>query len=124
MAWLDEVFKKAKENNVKALVLAIHADMFEVSEVAKEGSGFNQIKKKIKELSVDFKKPVLLINGDSHVFLIDKPFYSDDKTKKSLFNFTRLQVHGDFNMHAVKISVDPTSLQVFKFEELIVEGNQ
>jgi len=124
LAWLDEVFKKAKENNVKALVLAIHADMFEVAEVAKEGSGFNQIKKKLKELSVDFKKPVLLINGDSHVFLIDKPFYSDFKTKKSLVNFSRLQVQGDFNMHAVKISVDPTSLQVFKFEELIVEGNQ
>jgi len=124
LAWLDEVFKKAKENNVKALVLAIHADMFLGSKDMKDGSGFNQVKKKIKELSFDFKKPILLINGDSHVFLIDKPFYSDDKTKKSLVNFTRLQVQGDFNMHAVKISVDPTSIQVFKFEELIVDGNQ
>jgi hypothetical protein len=124
LAWLDEVFKHAKENNAKALILAIHADMFFSYIDMKEASGFNQLKKRIKDLSIDFKKPVLLINGDSHVFLIDKPFYADDKTKKSLVNFTRLQVQGDYNIHAVKITVDPNSLSVFRFEELIVEGNQ
>jgi hypothetical protein len=124
LAWLDEVFKNAKEKNSSALVIVIHADMFSGSKDMKEASGFNEVKKKIKDLALDFKKPVLLINGDSHVLLIDKPFYSsDDKTKKTLVNFTRLQVPGEANMHAVKITVNPDSGALFQFEELIVEGN-
>lgn len=122
LAWLDEVFKNAKENNNRAIVLFTQADMFGSNDV-KEASGFYQIKNNLKDLVTDFKKPVLLINGDSHLLLIDKPFFKDEKTKKCLDNFTRLQLPGESNMHAVKITVTKDSPSVFKYEELIVPNN-
>lgn len=123
LAWLDEVFKSAKTENNRALVIFTQADMFYNAKDMKEASGFSQIKKKLKELAIDFKKPVLLVNGDSHVFLIDKPFLVDEKKEKSLDNFTRLQVPGESNMHATKINVIGDSPSVFQFEEVFVPGN-
>jgi hypothetical protein len=123
LAWLDEVFNNAKEKDHHAIVIVIHADMFSDSKDLKEVSGFNRIKLKLKELTIDFKKPVLLINGDSHNFLIDKPLNVDEKSKKNIDNFTRLQVFGENNMHAVKITIDINSNSIFKFEELHVNGN-
>ena len=56
-------------------------------------------------LARDFTKPVLFVHGDSHVFRIDQPF------KKSptevVENITRLEVFGEYQMHAVQVHVDP-----------------
>jgi hypothetical protein len=56
-------------------------------------------------LARDFTKPVLLVHGDTHLFKIDRPF------KKSptewIENITRLEVFGEFQMHAVQVTVDP-----------------
>jgi hypothetical protein len=121
IAWLEEIFKHAKETDQKAVVLAIHADMFSDPEDMKEASGFFHIKKRLRELVIDFKKPVLLVNGDSHAFLINKPFFEDEKKEKTLENFTRLQVPGEANMNVVKIRVNVNSKTVFQFEELVIE---
>ena len=122
IAWLEELFKNAKKKDQKAIVIVTHADMFSDKDKAmKEASGFYTIKNKLFELITDFKKPVLLINGDSHVFLIDKPFLTDEKKEKTLDNFTRLQVSGEANMHAVKVFVNLNSPTIFQFEELFVE---
>lgn len=117
--WMENVFKSAKENNQKGIVLIIHADMFYNSNKLNDESGFSSIKKKLQELVTDFKKPVLLINGDSHLFLIDKPFFENLDKKKTLDYFTRLQVPGKKNMNAVKINIDTNSPTIFNFEELI-----
>ena len=123
LAWLDEVFAQAKSGNQLGLVLFLHADMFNPDKDSKEANGFTSFLKRLKEQVVDFKKPVLLINGDSHVFLVEKPLYENAKTKKALDNFTRLQVPGENNMHAVKITVNPGSPGLFQIEELHVPGN-
>ena len=122
LAWLDETFEQAKKKNNSAVVIILHADMFLGTKDLKEASGFNSFKDKLKDLVAGFKKPVLLINGDSHTFLVDKPFYVD-KTKKNVANFTRLQVPGEDNMNVVKITVNPASASLFQFEELMVPGN-
>lgn len=119
LAWLDEVFKEAKAKNNLGLVLFTQADMFNGD---KGTLGFESILKKLAELTQDFKKPVLLINGDSHQFVINKPL-KDKATKATLMNFTRLQVFGETDIHAVKISVDPNSSQLFLFEQLLIQGN-
>lgn len=122
LAWIEETFDDAKKKNNIAVVIVLHADMFSGKDM-KDGSGFNSFKEKLKSLVIDFKKPVLLINGDSHILVLDKPFYEDSKLKKAVGNFTRLQVPGEVNMHAVKISVNPASPSLFQFEELQVPGN-
>ncbi len=120
LAWLDEVFKNASQNNSKGVVIFTQADMFNAD---KEASGFKHIIAALKKLTIDFQKPVLLVNGDSHKYIVDKPILKDAKTKKVLENFTRVQVFGEQDMHAVKIIFDPTSESLFKTEQLLIKGN-
>ena len=125
LAWLEEIFQNAKSKNLSGIVIFEHADMFNADKDAGDANAFKHFIKRLKELTIDFKKPVLLINGDSHVFLVDKPMYEKgkEKEKKCIDNFTRLQVPGDANMHAVKITVNPDSKSLFQIEQLMVEGN-
>jgi hypothetical protein len=123
LAWLEETFQNAKAKNIAGLVIFEHADMFNPDKDAGDANAFKHFLKKLKELTIDFKKPVLLVNGDSHVFLVDKPMFSNVKDKKCIDNFTRLQVPGESNMHAVKVTVDPESKSLFQIEQLMVEGN-
>jgi hypothetical protein len=121
--WLDVVFSNARQTGMAAIVISTQADMF----VAGKALGFEDLIKKLTALSIDFGKPVLLINGDSHRFLIDKPLVHapDPKINKSrvVTNFTRLMSFGEQDMHAVKIMVDPTSKDVFQIEQFFIKGN-
>lgn len=119
LAWLETIFKTAVEKKNAGLVIIMQADMFSPTE-DKDASGFKRIKKRLKELTIAFGKPVLLINGDSHTLLIDKPFMDETKVKTCIENFTRVQVPGENNMNAVKITVDGSSPALFRFEELRV----
>jgi hypothetical protein len=124
LVWLENAFQEAKAQHQKALVLIIHADMFfDKKNTDDIGSGFNKIKQRLKELTIDFKKPVLLIHGDSHELIIDKPFF-ENGTEKHLVNFTRIQVHGDHDMHGVKISINYNSPAIFQFEEFLVDTSE
>jgi len=121
--WLDEIFSNAKQTQKDAIVISTQADMFMVG----KAQGFEDIIRKLTNLTIDFGKPVLLINGDSHRFIMDKPLVMpvDPKINKArvVTNFTRLQSFGEMDMHAVKIIVDPSSKDVFQIEQFIIRGN-
>jgi hypothetical protein len=123
IAWLNEVFDNASAKSHSCLVLFIHADMYNSEANIKEGSGFNQFKDTLRKRVQQFKKPVLLIHGDSHIFLLDKPMLEGGKSKKVVNNFTRLQVFGEDYIHAVKVTIDPMSPNSFMIEQMIIEGN-
>src|SRR5262249_16756679 len=55
--------------------------------------GFHDILVAVRTLTVDFNKPVVYVNGDSHYFRVDKPLV--DATGKRLENFTRVETFGD-----------------------------
>ncbi len=118
--WINEIFNDAKRNRSAGVVLFTQADMFNPD---KESSGFENFLKELKRLVMDYDKPVVLVNGDSHKYLIDKPLLRDTKTKKVVENFTRIQVFGEQDMHAVKITINPASPAFFYSEQLIVKGN-
>ncbi|HZZ35844.1 MAG TPA: hypothetical protein VFE03_08970, partial [Caulobacteraceae bacterium] len=67
-----------------------------------------------------FGKPVLLINGDFHEFLVDKPFTVSQGEEKPAQhdNITRLQVYGAPDLRAVRVSVDTDTPWVFGFTPL------
>lgn len=119
IAWLDDSFKKAIAENAPALVLAVHANMFEFgfNEFGQEGflrhSGFKTFGERLVEHTTEFGKPVLLIYGDSHIYRITRPF------KKSAPNLTALEVFGAADMHAVEISVDVDQPEVFGFRPVM-----
>jgi hypothetical protein len=119
LAWLEEVFMTATKTNVSGIVISMQADMFRAGKDPME-SGFVNIKKKLRELSIAFAKPVLLINGDSHEFLIDKPFVTDAPDVHALQNFTRLQVPGENNLYLAKIRINHANPALFEFSEFFL----
>jgi hypothetical protein len=123
IAWLDEVFDNATAKNHAGVVIFVHADMYNPDKDSKEANAFADFKDKLQARVVAFKKPVLLVNGDSHVFIVDKPMYELGKLKKGIDNFTRLQVFGENNMHAVRVFIDPTAPGLFRIEQLMIAGN-
>jgi len=70
-AWLDKAFAIASENNASAVVLGFQADMWDPTASL---SGFDDLVIQIGTLAAAFGKPVLLLEGDSHVFRVDNPF--------------------------------------------------
>ncbi len=111
LTWLEDSFAAAA--GAEALVLAIHADMFEFdfdsfgNQNWLRHSGFNSFGPALKTAAANFGKPVLLIYGDSHVFRQMRPFPKDAP------NLMSLEVPGSKDMHAVEVSVDTATSGVF-----------
>jgi hypothetical protein len=116
LAWLDQVFAAAKDK--KGLMLFAQADMFYKD--MKPSKGFENIVNKISELTQQYGKQVFLVNGDSHRFITDKPILINDR-KATLMNFTRIQVFGDSEMAAIKITYDPKSTTLFQVEQILID---
>lgn len=128
-AWIEAGFALARDRDVEAIVLAIHANVFEGrSEWTDwpQRSGFTGTMLLFRQLAEEYGKPVLLIHGDSHVFRIDQPFTSANRDKRgtTLDNVTRLEVFGASDVHAVRILVDPNDPAVFGFAPLYGPGNR
>ncbi len=118
VAWLNAGFDKATAANAKALVLAIHADMFNPGffrakkEAFSGASGFKRFGDALIKAAAAFKKPVLLIYGDSHKYQITRPL------SKKASNVRALQVFGAKQMHAVKVMVDTNKQEVFAIQPI------
>ena len=113
-AWINRTFAEATAARSPAVVLALHADMFESSR------GFRDTLRAIGAGARTFGGPVLLIHGDSHRLVIDQAMMD---VSPDLDNVTRLQVFGDSEVHAVRVIVDPDSPGVFSFQPIFVPGN-
>ena len=74
----------------------------------------------IRDEAQRFGKPVLLINGDFHDLVVDRPFMvSQGESKPALYaNITRLQVYGAPDLKAVRVGVDTSTPWVFSFQPL------
>ncbi len=105
--WLRDSFADAAGSD--AIVVAIHADMFEFDfgpswspETWLRHSGFQNFGPALVEEAAAYGKPVLLIYGDSHRFRQSRPF------AEGAPNVLALEVPGADAMHAVRIGVDTT----------------
>ncbi len=124
-AWLDKVFDDAAESEAPAVAVFIHGNPFKERKEKdqKPNPGFSRFLKQLRERTLAYGKPVLLTHGDSHYYRVDKPLMRKGTERDSIENFTRLEVFGSRNMHAVRIDVDPSSPQVFSMSQLIVAKN-
>ena len=124
-AWLDTVFDRAVSTGAPALALFIHANPFrDFKDDRDPDAGFARFLEQLRRRTIAFGKPVLLVHGDSHYFRIDKPMMREGTKRDSVENFTRLEVFGATNMHALRIDVDPSSAQVFSAIQVIVKANR
>ncbi len=129
VAWLKAVFAEAQATSAKAVVIALHAGMFDDA----DGGSFSNkalrggdegpyfwVAMALRDLAATYGKPVLLINGDYHDLVIDRPFMvSQGEGKPPLYaNITRVQVYGAPELKAVRISVDTDTPWVFSYSPL------
>ena len=123
MAWLKESFAMARRDERRAIMLVIQANPhFDLGRTNKLRAGFNEFLSQLEDETVAFRKPVILVHGDSHYFRIDKPLVSR-RSGRRLENFTRVETFGYPDVHWIRVRVDGKSPEVFKFYPEIVEKN-
>jgi hypothetical protein len=131
-AWMDEAFAMAAEQDAKAVFLITQASLWPISgnpqivnllypELFELTPTFDQFKLKLVEHVRAFKKPVVMANGDTHYFRIDKPLL--DSGDDPLQTFTRVEGFGTPHGHWVRVRVEPDRPEVFSFRQELVEEN-
>lgn len=119
VAWIEAAFRQAQNEDSDGLVLFFHADIF--SRFAPKRSFANAIEA-IVAGAESFDRPILLVNGDAHVYGIDHPIRQSENRRPNP-KVTRVIVFGGEHMHAVKITVEPDSPELFSPAPLIVKKN-
>jgi len=72
--WLDKAFKTAKAEGAKAVMIVAQADMWDLDgNTADHLTGYEPIIASIASNTTAFAKPVIMFNGDSHVYRSDNP---------------------------------------------------
>ena len=123
VAWINDGFRVATETGAKAVVIAFHANLYELRQAfpaMPRASGFFDTVQAIARGARAFGKPVLVVQGDHHAFEVES---FRDTAMRPVPNTLRLQVPGDNLVHAVRILVDPDMPGVFGFVPLIVPEN-
>jgi hypothetical protein len=106
LAWIDATFDAAERDGSAAVALGLQANMG-------NQSAFAPIQAKIAARATRFAKPVLLMEGDSHLFLVDRPAGMPA-------NVTRFVVQGSTNTPRLwlRLHVDGSASQPFSCENV------
>lgn len=121
VAWIRDAFTLARERGARALVLATQADVVQRGPTRADPQQVAKaFTRTFSDVLVPLAKvapfPVLLIHGDSHRLITDRPF--SDAAGRQVANLWRLQVPGEWRMHAVRVTVEAAGPQPFRFEQI------
>jgi hypothetical protein len=120
VAWLREAFGEARTSHATAVVVGFHANpSFEADVNDEYRQHFEPFLAALEEEVEQFAKPVLVIQGDNHDFLLDRPVMRRT-TGQRIENLTRLQVPGSPDVGWVKVIVTPGAQTSFAFENRVV----
>jgi len=112
--WLRETFAAATATDARAVVLAFHASLAIKRPVGHHHrQPYEPFIAALEEEVERFRKPVLVVHGDDHQYVVDHPL-------KRLANFTRMQVPGSPDVGWVRVVVTPDAKSTFAFEEHVV----
>src|SRR5262249_22814850 len=124
--WLNAAFAKAEADNAHSVVIIGQADMWDTGDTlgGAHQSNYEPIVAAMASNTETFGKPVLYLNGDSHVYRSDNPLqqnstcYTESSTcpgdawdrhpHYDVPNFHRIVVHGStFPLEWLKLTIDP-----------------
>lgn len=117
LVWLRESFREAERTGAPGIALFMQANPF----TAVEPSGFTDLLDELQRLALAFGRPVALVHGDTHRFRVDHPL-NHPATGRPLTTVTRAETYGNPEQHALRITVDPASPNVFRFEPLLARS--
>jgi len=122
MAWVGEAFATATAQDAAGVVLMFQADMWDQTA---EVHGYTGLVRQVATLAAAFKKPVLLLEGDSHRYRVDQPFLPDSGFRKMFRaippapNVTRVVVEGaNGRTEYLRVTVDPSGPTLFTWERV------
>ncbi|MET7379880.1 hypothetical protein ABZT08_13845 [Streptomyces sp. NPDC005526] len=135
--WLDAAFADAQDTHAKAVVVSVQADMWDLDGKTKDHlTNYEPIISEMAAKTTEFHRPVLLLNGDSHLYRSDNPLSAtatctgetDPATGASVCahdpgdnawnehpyynvpNFHRIVVHGSTTpLEWLKLTADPNA---------------
>lgn len=119
-AWLADTFALARARGCRALVLATQADPFDAWPTARHQRIRPAFESLYRDTLIPLAQaagiPVLLVHGDSHRYIADRPFI--DRDGRTIAPLWRLEVPGAQRMHAVRVTIDPAAQPPFRFEPI------
>jgi hypothetical protein len=112
LEWIDRIFDDASKHDAPAVVLGMQADMWDGTPA--DQTAFIPIKAVIAERAAQFGKPVLLLQGDSHVLKVDHPAGQPA-------NLTRIVVQGSTSVphEWLRLHIDASRAGVFSCENIV-----
>lgn len=128
--WLSAAFEQAKSSAAKAVVIGIQANMWDPEALAAGGDGLTQYRPLVQalaDLCDQFGRPVLLLNGDSHVYLADRPLANPGSATGMIHgtqdvpNLRRITVQGSTNSPRewLRLTIKPDAPVVFSWENVV-----
>ena len=123
---LESTFATAELSHAKAVVIFLQADMWDPEAAAAGGSGldhYTSFVQRLADLAVHFQGPVLLLNGDTHTYVADKPLADPGSATgvihhtQAVPNLTRIVVQGSTNAPAewLRLTIDTRKSQPFSW---------
>jgi hypothetical protein len=127
LAWLRAGFAAAKAAHSRSVMIVIQADMWDPTATV---THFADTKAELARQSIAFDGKVVLVNGDSHSFEMDKPLTDAATTNAAglpgpnvIENFTRVTTFGEAQNHWVSATIDGNDPDVFTFHQHLVTAN-
>ncbi len=133
--WLDRAFAQAEAEDARAVVIGLQADMWDPAADPAQNpgktvdglNGYTTFVQELANLCLRFGRPVLLINGDSHLFEVDHPLADPTSAAGKIHNtpavpnLTRITVQGSTNEPSewLRLTIDPRSPDVFTWENVV-----
>ncbi|MBL8438039.1 MAG: metallophosphoesterase [Zoogloeaceae bacterium] len=126
IAWIDRTFDLAGEQGAAGVVIAMQADMWDAFSVNNHLplDGFTSIAQRLADRARAFGRPVLLLQGDSHGYLVDNPLAGADPVHHIAHpvpNLTRIVAPGATATQWLRLNVDPAKPEVFTWEAVNVQ---
>jgi hypothetical protein len=106
--WIDAAFDEAEATGAPGIVVAMQADTFQTQPPL---SGFSEIIARLEARAAAFDGDVLLLQGDSHRYLVDQPLAGAP-------NLTRIVVEGETVGEWLRLTVDPRADELFTWERI------
>jgi hypothetical protein len=114
LRWLDQAFAIARaDSRIKGVVIGAQADMWDPEKGASHQAAYEPFVSSIATKTAAFGKPVLMFNGDSHVYQSGNPLAPGDPNYDmhpgyNVPNFHRVVVHGSTApLEWLRLTIDP-----------------
>lgn len=114
--WLKAILRVARDADSPGIVILIQANPeFELDPDDEDRAGFNGFLDALRDLTVTYGKPVLLVHGHLHYLWVDKPLTrtTADGREEPVPTMTRIQTPGSPFVRWIKLTVDPQAPEVF-----------